>query len=252
MKKTMMAVLVAVGTGTSAFCMDYQTVNMDSKKANISVEYSQEIADVKKMSEVLIVSPKNDQIVLELTTSSGDGSHYLFIGESEKILSSPSRLSFGNSPMQQLVFANPNGIMVHTDFANLEPFVSTQSYHDIHNGGYHISANNQTYKMSTFAFAANGAVQLNPQSPAFNLTQNPLLAMLGNHLSGANANTIHQPSVKLGCFNKSIKARPYGAFQRESAIDGTILYGDVFDMELSVSGIVLEFTPNDGFQFNFG
>ena len=250
MKKTIMAILVAVGTGTSVFCTENQ-------KANIFVEYSPQAVDIKKMSEVLIVSPKNAQTVLEFTTSSGDESHFLFIGQSDKA-PSPLPQSVKNSQMQQLVLQNPYQMKVHTDFTALDPFVSTQTYHDIHNDGYHIAANKQTYKDSTFAFANNGAVQLNPQSPMFQLqqnnSQNPLLALLGNlavnHLSGSQANKVHRSSVKPGCFVKGITARPYEATPRESSINGTISYGEAFDMELSVSSMVLEFKPNDGFQFN--
>ena len=252
MKKTIMAVLVAMGVGTSAFSMDEHTVNLNNQKVDIWVGSYQEFADVKKMSEVLIVTPKDDQVVLGFLTNLVSDSQYLFIDQSDKKPALP--LSFVKNSndylTQNLVLVNPYQLKVHSDFTHLDPLVSTQSYHDIHNGGYHIAANSQTYKDSTFAFASDGAVQLNPRSPSFQQNMNPLMALLNNHLSGTKANTAHQPSVEPGCFVKSIKARPYGATQRDAAIDGTISYGKVFDMNLSVQGMVLEFTPNDGFQFN--
>jgi len=263
MKKTTACMAFMVAMGTSAFSMDSNKDNMvESHNHSIFVDFSPEIVEVVKMNGSISVSPKTDQLVINYKAYSEFGSHFLNITKGAEDISSPFLVDVRNSVLQRLVLQNPTRLNVRTDFT-IDDFVSTDSYHVIHNNGYLIAGNKQTYDRSTFAFEPNGGIKLNPSSMGAqgldriaSVQDNPLTALFGiglklaaTHISSQDVYTTHQGTVNPDCSISSITARPYGATKREAPIHGKITYGDSFEMNLSLQDVVLDLLPNKGFQF---
>jgi hypothetical protein len=264
MKNTLICMVFTVAMGTPAFSMDYKDFSEAStdEKHSIFVSFSPADVDVKEENGLLSVSPKTDQLVINYKAYSDSGSHILNITSSAEDIISPFREDVSKSQLLPLFAENPTKAHVCTDFFQ-DDFVTTDSSHYIRNGGFYHAGNKQEYVRSTLEFEAGGGVTLNPSSKATQQldqmgaqSDDPLaklfavgLKLYTAHLSQDKIKTVHEFPVKSTNSISSIIARPFGAIKREASIHGTISYGDSFAMNLSLQGAVLEFQPNNGFQF---
>lgn len=216
--------------------------------------------DVELLSSGNIVITPNTQGNFLNVRFDGSGSllDHLSITTSNEKISVPLHNFRMNG--KNVISGNIDGDLVNYS----DSFRCNGTRHSMHNAGFYHSSDQQVYDNSIFSFKnKSAAVTLTPASKLLTEAKkviasypvenqdvfNVFATLLGSHLSPGRAAEAHPGTVKPGCCISSIKVSPLGDASIDLPINGYVSFLELFSINMTLQGGVLEFKPNTDYKF---